>query len=257
MARIRSLIFNGFFFAWTALMLLVMWLALPLRRAAMQRFVRLWGEGNRAALRYVVGLDYEIRGKENMPAGPAIVACKHQSAWETMFFHSVFPDPAYVLKQELSRIPLWGVYARKCQAVIVNRSGGASALKALVRDARRALGDGQQIVIFPEGTRAAPGSRQPYHPGVAALYTQCCVPAVPVALNSGLFWGRRSFAKRSGTIVIEFLPPIAPGLDRRTFMAELADRIESATARLEAEAVDALGSPETGIKSSTGCESRG
>ncbi len=257
MAHIRSLIYNGFFFVWTAMLLAVMWLFLPFPRPATQFFVRLWGLGNRVALRLIIGLTYEIRGSENIPAGAAIIACKHQSVWETMFFHSVFRDPAYILKQELSRIPLWGWYARKCQAIVVDRSGGASALKAMVRGARIALRDGQQVIIFPEGTRVAPGNRLPYHPGVAALYSQCGVPVVPAALNSGLFWSRRAFIKKPGTVVIEFLPAISPGLDRRSFMKELADRIESATTRLEAEGRGEVPLPHLGVKESTGCESRG
>ena len=112
-------------------------------------------------------------------------------------------------------------------------------MKGLVRDVRAALAKGHQPLIFPEGTRSAPGQRLPYQPGVAALYALLEVPVVPVALNSGQFWGRRSFMKHPGRIVVEFLPPIFPGLDKQRFLAELEERIETATTTLIAEsAVD-------------------
>src|SRR5690606_21388864 len=147
-----------------------------------------------------------------------IVAAKHQSAWDTMAFYWVLDDAAYVLKKELLSIPLYGWCARKARMIGVDRSGGAKALRAMVEQAQNCLAEGRPIVIFPEGTRTAPGRRSAYHPGIAALYTRLGVPVVPVALNSGLFWGRRSFIKQPGRIVVQFLPPIPPGLERRAFM---------------------------------------
>ena len=238
MTVIRSLLFNAFFFAWTAAFLFSMWVFLPLPQTVMENAVRRWGKGKRLALKVLIGLTHEVRGRENIPDCPAIYASKHQSAWDISIFYGVLQDPVYVLKKELMSIPFWGWYARKCKAIVVDRAGGGAALKALVRTTRATLEAGREVVIFPEGTRTAPGQRNPYFPGVAALYRQCSVPVVPVAVNSGLFWGRRGFVKRPGVITIEFLPPIPAGLDRRAFMAELEERIETASERLRIEAGD-------------------
>lgn len=142
--------------------------------------------------------------------------------------------PAYVLKRELMRIPLFGLYLRCAGMIPVDRTGGGGALKQMVAKARAAAAAGRHLLIYPAGTRTPPGERRAYHPGVAALYGQLDLPVVPVALNSGLFWGRRAFMKRPGVITVEFLPPIPPGLPRKQFMAELQARIETATERLVA-----------------------
>lgn len=233
---LRSLLFNLAFWPWTAVMVLA---ALPLLAAPRQWMIalgRFWQRGVQALLAALAGLTYEVRGRERMPATPAIFAFKHQSAWETLVLNILFDDLAIVLKQELTQIPLFGWYLRHAGMIRIDRSGGAKALRRLVEDARAALAQGSAVVIFPEGTRALVGERHPYHPGVAALYRQLDCPVVPVALNSGLFWRRRGFIKRPGRIVLEFLPPIAPGLERKAFMAELEQRLEGATKRLVAEA---------------------
>jgi 1-acyl-sn-glycerol-3-phosphate acyltransferase len=201
----------------------------------MRWVARFWMQGLQAVLRLVVGLSYEVRGRERLPAGPAIIASKHQSAWETLIFHVLVPDLAVGLKYELTRIPVFGWYLMRGGAIRIDRGGAARALRSLVEGARDRAARGVSILIFPEGTRRAPEDPPDYKPGVAALYTALDLPVVPVALNSGLFWSRRSFMKRPGRITVEFLEPIPPGLDRRTFMAELQRRIETATARLVAE----------------------
>ena len=202
----------------------------------MERAITGWTHFARRGLKLIVGLDHEIRGRENLPDGPSILASKHQSAWDTMAFLWLFPRPVYIIKKELLSIPLWGRCAARCGHIPVDRAGGAAALKQMVRAARAALAKGRHVVIFPEGTRVAPDERHPYHPGIAALYAQASVPVVPVALNSGVFWGRRSFHKQPGTIILEFLPAIPPGLDRKAFLGELENRLESASDRLLAEA---------------------
>jgi 1-acyl-sn-glycerol-3-phosphate acyltransferase len=232
----RSLLFNLALWLWTGAMMLA---ALPLLAAPRERMValgRLWQRGVQALLARLTGLTYEVRGRERIPATPAIFAFKHQSAWETLVLNLLFPDLAIVLKRELIQIPLFGWYLLHAGMIGIDRAGGARTLRMLVDDGRAALARGSSIVIFPEGTRAPVGERNPYQPGVAALYRQLDCPVVPVALNSGLFWRRRGFIKRPGRIVVEFLPPIAPGLERKAFMADLEQRIESATARLIAEA---------------------
>lgn len=235
--RLRSALFNLLAGAWTLLLMLAILPVGPFLGAdGMRRYARFWMRGLQALLRLVVGLSYEVRGLENLPDRPVIIASKHQSAWETVFFHLVRVDTVIGLKHELTRIPLFGWYLMIARNIRIDRGGAAKALRSLTEGARRAVAEGCSILIFPEGTRTAPGAPPDYKPGVAALYKELDVPVVPVALNSGLFWGRQSFVKRPGTITVEFLPPIEPGLERKAFMALLEQRIETATDRLLAAA---------------------
>ncbi len=207
-------------------------LSLPLPRTILSHGFRYWMVLTMAILKIVVGLRIEVRGRENIPKGPALIVSKHQSAWDTGIFFVLLNDPSYVLKKQLLKIPFYGWMLKKGGMVAINRDGGASTLKQMVRDSHAVIRTGRPLVIFPEGTRSHPGEKLPYHPGVAAVYKHVHVPVVPVALNSGLFWGRRSFAKKPGTIIIEFLVPIAQGLDRKAFMTELENNIEGATTLL-------------------------
>ncbi|MDZ4735549.1 MAG: lysophospholipid acyltransferase family protein [Rhodospirillaceae bacterium] len=227
MRWLRSLIFNLCFYGWTASMVVAGIFLLPFPWRTMHGIGRLWARGTMALLRVIVGLDWRIEGAANIAAGPAIYASKHQSTWDTLIFALLLQDPAYVLKRELLWIPFFGQLLARSRPIGVNRSAGAAALRAMLSDADRAVAAGRPIVIFPEGTRTAPGERRPFHPGIAALYRRLDLPVVPVALDSGLYWGRRRFVKEPGTITIAFLPAIAPGLERRAFMAELERRIEA------------------------------
>ena len=232
MIFIRSLLFNVAFYLWTSVMFLLSLPALLLPAGAVWGLGRVWVCGTLLLLRLFVGLTHEVRGLAHRLPGAALYAVKHQSAWDTLVFALLLDRPAIVLKQELLNLPLFGWYMRKCRMIPVDRKGRAAALKRMAADARDRAAAGRPILIFPEGTRVAPGQRRPYQPGAAALYGALGLPVVPVALNSGLFWGRRSFHKRPGRIVVEFLPPIAPGLDRRIFMAQLEAAIETAADRL-------------------------
>lgn len=233
---LRSLIFAVSFTATTIVMSLAVMpaLALPYRMVLFCK--QLWLTVVLWQIRLVVGIGYEERGRENIPAGPVIFAAKHQSAWDTLGPSYLHPDLVYVLKRELTLIPVWGWYLIRAGMIPIDRARGTAALKKLVDRAKKAIAKGRSVLIFPQGTRTAPGIMRPYLPGVAALYANLNVPVVPVALNSGLFWPRRQLIKRPGTITLQYLEPIPPGLDRRTFMKTLADRIEPATHRLEAEA---------------------
>ncbi len=214
-------------------------MALPILgrpRLAMVQHAERWERGLQWLLRKLVGLDYKVRGAEHLPKDGVIFAVKHQSAWDTITAHLLVDDPAIPLKQELTRIPIFGRCLLHAGMIRIDRDQGTRALRSLIDGGREAIARGSPILIYPEGTRTPPGEKRPYHPGVAALYKQLALPVVPVALNSGLYWGRRSFSKRAGTIIVEFLDPIQPGLDRKTFMTELEHRIETATARLIAEA---------------------
>src|SRR5581483_1015214 len=165
-----------------------------------------------ASLKLTVGLTHHLSGLENLPAGPCIIASKHQSSWETMSYTLLFDDAAIVLKRELVFIPVVGWAMARAGNITVARGEGATALRGLIRQAQQRIKDGRSILIFPEGTRVAVGDSQPYQGGIAALYRMLNVPVVPVALNSGLFWGRRKFIKRPGVVSVEVLPAIAPGL---------------------------------------------
>ena len=236
MILLRSLIFNLAFFLWA---IVLGTLGLPLllvpRRAAVV-LGRLWSRGVVWLLRHVVGLEQELRGLDRVPRGACIVAMKHQSAWDAVILSLALDDPVPVVKRELLRLPIYGWYMARAGAIAIERRAGAAALRGMVAAARPAAAAGRPIVIFPQGTRVAPGARLPYQPGVAALYRALALPLVPAAVNSGLFWGRRSFIKRPGRIVLEFLDPIPAGRRRQTLMAELERRIETGTAALEAEA---------------------
>lgn len=185
-----------------------------------------------AGLRVLCGIRFEVRGRENIPAGPALVASKHQSMFETLAFWHILPDPAIILKKELKYLPFFGWYAMKLKNVAIDRSAGASALKAMLRSARERAHEGRQIVIFPQGTRVEPGAPESYKPGVAGLYGTMDVPCVPVALNSGLYWPPSGFVRKPGTIIVEFLEPIPAGLARARFMEQLESRIETASQAL-------------------------
>ncbi|HHN72823.1 MAG TPA: 1-acyl-sn-glycerol-3-phosphate acyltransferase [Thermopetrobacter sp.] len=214
---------GGFFFLFTP------------RRTAMAA-LKWWSGVFRGLCRHLAGIEFEVRGREHIPAGrPLLVAGKHQSMWETFALYDLFDDPAIVLKRELTWIPLVGWFIRKFAMIPVEREKGPAALRALVRHARAAVEEGRQIIIFPEGTRRPVDAPPEYRPGVAALYAALRIPCLPFALNSGLFWPRRRFWRWPGTIVVEFLPPIEPGLARRVFMRRLEESIEPAARRLAAE----------------------
>lgn len=233
---IRSIAFAVTFYGVTTVMAVLYLPLMALPRRSFHRLCRAWVRLMVFFVRSVLGIRYELRGLENRPPGPAIYASKHQSAWDVLIFNLLVPDCAYVLKRELYRIPLWGWFVWRIGSVGIDRSGGARALKGMVAQAAALLGEGRSIIVFPQGTRTPVGESRPYLPGTAALYLGTDVPVVPVALNSGLFWPRRTFRKSPGVITVEFLPPIEPGLNRRAFLARLEEAIEGATRRLESDA---------------------
>jgi 1-acyl-sn-glycerol-3-phosphate acyltransferase len=192
-------------------------------------------------LRVICGIGVEWRGREKLPQGACIVACKHQSVWETFALFMVLPDPTYVLKRELMQLPLFGWLATKARMIPIDRGSHAKALTGMLAAARREAARGRQIVIFPEGTRRPPGAKPHYLPGAAFLYADLGLPCVPIALNSGLFWPRHSWLRRPGTVVAEVLDPIPAGLDKREFLTRLQSAIEQATARLVAEGERSMG----------------
>ena len=223
MIFVSSFIFNVLFWTWAVGMHL---LTLPLLLAPhgwLMAMGKVWLRGNVWLARTVAGIRYEVRGWENIPTTPCLIASKHQSAWDAFALPVLLDLPSFVLKRELMRIPVFGWYLRRYGPVPVDRSAGASALRSMLRRAHEEMDKGRSVVIFPEGTRVPPGETRPFHPGVAALYRDLGTPLVPVILDSGHYWPRRSFLKRPGTITITFLPPIPPGLSRREVMTRLSE----------------------------------
>ena len=197
---------------------------------------RMWSWTTQYVIRFIGGIKSDIRGVENLPDGPFILACKHQSAWETTIFQGMFKDPAMVLKKELMDVPVFGWHLKKVDMIAVDRTQGTKAMIKMLRQAKAAAKAGRPIIIFPEGTRRGTDDDANYQAGVYGLYGTLKVPVVPAALNSGFFWPRREFIKKTGTIVLEFLPAIEPGLKKAAFMERLTNSIEPATKRLLAEA---------------------
>jgi 1-acyl-sn-glycerol-3-phosphate acyltransferase len=238
---LRSLVFAALFYLSTAVFVVGgSFLLLGPRRYAMMglkahAIVSLW------LLRWVVGTRMQVRGRDKLPKAPYLVASKHQSAWDTFALIPIFGDPALVMKWELTLIPFYGWFSRKFEHIFVKRERGPAALRRLVHDAQERAAAGREVLIFPEGTRRAPGAEPDYKPGAVALYEGLDLPCVPLALNSGLYWPRRKLMRYPGTIIVEILDPLPAGLPRATFKAELQRRIEEAANRL---IVEAAGSAE-------------
>lgn len=232
MIAVRSAMFAIVATLFSALFALLLLPALALPRRLFQKMARLWCRVLVALLSICCGLRWRVVGGNNLPGVPSIIASKHQSAWDALIFHVLFDDPVYVLKKELLLIPLFGWYLRKAGNIAIDRAAGFRAVKVMLTSVQRAIAEGATVIIFPEGTRTAPGERASYQPGVAALYSEAGTSVIPVALNSGMFWGPRQFKKRPGVITIEVLPAMPKGLPRKTFVKELERVTEEATARL-------------------------
>lgn len=236
MIFIRSFLFT-IWFALLSIVLNLAWLPtflMPRRFSVVG--VQLWARGTLWGLRVFAGMKLEVRGRENMQPGACLYASKHFAMWETVVLNAILTDPATVLKSELMWIPFYGWYVWKSGNIAIDRGAHAKAVRRLIARAKRVVSENRPILIFPEGTRCRLGQRVPYKPGVAALYSQLDVPCVPIAHNSGLFWPRKGFTRRPGTVIVEFQKPIPPGLKRQEFMGLLEERIEGATDRLLAEA---------------------
>jgi 1-acyl-sn-glycerol-3-phosphate acyltransferase len=228
MTGVRSALFLAWFLLVTTILSLIFLPVLVLPRGATIWLARSWSRATFWGLKAFAGIGFEIRGVP--PRGPVLVAAKHMSMWDTLALYLALDSPAIVLKRDLLYIPFYGWFLRKATAIPIDRSAGASALRKMSAAAKQVLAEGRPILIFPEGTRKKPGAPPDYKPGVAGLYALLEVPCVPVALNSGLYW--TGFIKKPGTIVLEFLQAIPPGLKRGAFMAELESRIETATNQL-------------------------
>jgi 1-acyl-sn-glycerol-3-phosphate acyltransferase len=232
---VRSVAFNFLFYLNLILHVIGAIPTYVLPRRAFMAMAKSWGYTSGWLLRVVAGTRVELRGLEKIPPGALLVAAKHQSVWETFTLLTLFDDPAYIFKRELQWIPVFGWYAWKSHMIPVDRGARGGAMVGMIARAREEFSRGRQIIIFPEGTRTSPGAPPAYKSGVAQIYAACGVPCIPVALNSGLYWPRRKFLRYPGTIVLEVLDPIPPGLERDEFAARLEREIEEATGRLVAD----------------------
>ena len=233
---LRSLAFNIAFYVNIVAWMLMCLPAMALPRRAMLGMVQAWARSTLTLMRVLTGTRMQVRGRDRLPAGGFILASKHQSVWETFALLTVVDDPAFILKRELTWIPLFGWLAWKAGMIPIDRQGGSGALAGMNRRAAEAVAAGRQLIIFPEGTRRAAGAPPSYKAGVSHLYRALGVPCLPAALNSGWFWPRRRFLRRPGTVVVELLEPLPPGLPREVFMTRLQAGIESASDGLLAEA---------------------
>ncbi len=233
---LRSILYAVAFYVTTAVMLVGgIWLLVAPRSWAMAGLA-LHGRICTWLLGVICGTRLEVRGQDKLPKGAYLAVCKHQSAWDTFALIPLFRDPAIVAKAELKWIPIYGWFCQKFEHILVERTRAALSLKKMLADARIQTAAGREIVIFPEGTRTVPGAAPDYKPGYVALYEGLGVPCVPVALNSGLYWPRRTWRRYPGTIVVEFLDPIPAGTPRAEFRRTVESRIEAACARLIMEA---------------------
>jgi 1-acyl-sn-glycerol-3-phosphate acyltransferase len=237
---VRSVAFNCLFYLNLVLHVIGAIPTYALPRRAFMAMAKSWGYTSGWLLRVVAGTSVELRGLDKIPPGALLVAAKHQSVWETFMLLTLFDDPAYVFKRELQWIPVFGWYAWKSRMIPVDRGARGGAMAGMIARAREEFARGRQIIIFPEGTRTAPGAPPVYKHGAAQLYAACGVPCLPIGLNSGLYWPRRKFLRYPGTIVLEVLDPIPPGLSRAEFADRLEREIEGAVARLTAEAAKDL-----------------
>lgn len=236
MKKLRAVLFLAVFYITTAILTFVYLPVALMGRKIFMKAIRAWVRLTLLQLELIAGVRVEFRNTHLTPAGALLVASKHQSALETLALVLVFDKPVFILKKSLMWIPIFGWYISRMGHIGVDRGAGASALRAMMHDAKAAIADGAQIVIFPEGTRRAPGAEPDYKPGVIQMYRQLGATCLPVALNTGMFWPRRNLGFNPGNAVIEILPPLPPNLDRRQVIPALVEAIEPACNRLLLEA---------------------
>ena len=231
---LRSVVFIGLMYLSMAVLAAVYMPPALVDRRFAHAGIRRWTALVRWLAWRVAGLASEVRGE--VPQGEVLVAAKHQSFFDIIILLSVLPHPRFVMKKELERVPILGWYARRIGCVSVDRGQKGRAIRAMVEAVQRERGDAGQLVIYPQGTRVAPGMHLPYKVGTGVLYQELGARCVPVACNVGVFWARHSLYRKPGLAVVEFLPEIPPGLDMRPFMQRLEAEVEIASNRLVGEA---------------------
>lgn len=232
MNHLRSIIFKMSFYVWTGFICVFCSPAMLFERRSLVACQTFWSHGVIFLLRFIVNVRVEARGLANLPEGGRLIAMKHQSMLDTFVMHALIGDPAFVMKQELLKIPLYGAFCKKVGMIPIDRAGGAQAMRLLMRRSKETIDDGRSVIIFPEGSRALPGEKHAYQPGVFAIYKYTKAPVVPVGVNSGVVWPKTGPVRVNGQIIFDFLPPIEPGLDRVSFLNELEERIEKSSTAL-------------------------
>ncbi|MTI44044.1 1-acyl-sn-glycerol-3-phosphate acyltransferase [Roseibium hamelinense] len=236
MLFLRSTLFQVLFYSVTLVMMILGSPVLLVPRRYGWWLVPFWSRVLQWLMRWVAGIKVEVRGLENIPEGGFIVASKHQSAWETVSLIPFFSAPTFILKRELRWIPIFGWYTAKFEQIPINRGKRSAALAAMIESAKETIAKGRQIFIFPEGTRRAVGAEPKYKFGIAHLYKDLGCAVLPVAHNAGIYWPRSSWLVYPGTVIVEFLPAIEPGLEPHIFHERLVSTIETASDKLIAEA---------------------
>ncbi|MEL6819255.1 MAG: 1-acyl-sn-glycerol-3-phosphate acyltransferase [Pseudomonadota bacterium] len=244
MTALRSIVFNVLFYLLNAVQM-IFWTPVffVAPRSFCWRIVHWWAKSLTWLMRAVVGTDFKVSGLENIPAGGAIIAPKHQSAWDTFVLLPYVRDPVYILKRELMWVPLFGWYVARMRMIPIDRGARDKAIAKVNEGARIEMAKGRQLIIYPEGTRRPPGAEPKYKSGIAYVYSETEMPVVPVAHNAGLFWPKTSFMRYPGTFELKFLEPIPPGLSRSEFMETLEERLETASDALLLEAADKANAP--------------
>lgn len=244
MVRLRSAAFLVYLLAGTLVTAVLAAPTLLFGEKAAREAVRVWARLILGGLKLICGIGWRVEGREHIPTGGAIVASNHQSMWETLALFALLPKPVAIFKQELLRIPIYGWWGLRAGSIAVDRKGGAKAMRAMTRAAAAKIADGAQLIVFPEGTRRPVGARGPLQPGVAGVYLAAGAPCVLAVHDSGRFWRRPGWMKFPGVVTVRFLPPIEPGLDRKTFIRTLETRLDEGLAALAETAAPAAGAPE-------------
>ena len=231
MIALRSFVYVALFYLWTAVVAVGCTPILLGPTRWTHGMFHFWGRGVTAML-VICGIRVEVRGRQFIPTGAALVAPKHQCMLDVFAQFTWLPATVFVMKKELAWIPWFSWYAKKAGGIVIDREGGSRTMRQVMREGAERFGKGYQVVIFPEGTRKAPGEPPDYKPGIAALYRELDVPVYPVATNAGVHWPAHGFIRKPGTIVFEYLEPIPPGLKRAEFMRVLEERIETKSKEL-------------------------
>lgn len=222
MNLLRSVVLTLLMLVVTPVFALLGMASYPLPALTRYRIITRWTDIVMWGVKWITGIRYEVRGRENMPSEASVILCKHQSAWETMALQHIFPPVAFVLKKELLRVPFFGWGLARMPIISIDRNAGIGALEQVVQQGRALLTQGFWVVVFPEGTRVAPGHSKRYKGGGAQLAAKTGAKVVPVAHNAGEFWPRKAFVKRPGLITVSIGPPIdarglnADDINRRT-----------------------------------------
>lgn len=228
---LRSVLYLVAFLSWTVFCCIIL-LPCLVRERWTNAGSKFWVKGILFLARIVARVSYRIEGRENLPNAPCIVACQHQTSYETFLLMALLDRPIFVLKRELIWIPFIGWYMSRGGLVGIDRSAGAAAMRKTLRATKAALARGRQVIIFPQGTRTPRGVIVPYRPGIVALYAHSGVPVIPAALNSDYCWGKSRLLKRPGVITVKFLPALPTGLDKEQMLALLQQTIEDASRTL-------------------------